>query len=249
MVGRELRGKTAIVTGASRGIGAAIARRLTAEGVRVVVNYLSNEVAALAVVREITDAGGEACAVRADVSDPGKVAPLFEEAERAFGFPDILINNAGMWENRTLPEIDLRHFETVFGVNVRGALLCMREFAQRGRAGGRIVNISSIATSEIMPGSSVYCASKAALEALTRIAAADLGPKGITVNAVAPGLIATEGLAPCLSEQMRRDIAGNTALGRIGTPEDVADVVAFLCSHDARWVTGQFVVVSGGLRM
>jgi 3-oxoacyl-[acyl-carrier protein] reductase len=245
----RLQGKAALVTGASRGIGAAIARRLAADGARVVVNYSSSAGAADEVVRRIRAAGGEATAVRADVSDPARIGPLFAEALRALGGLDVLVNNAGVFEMRPPQEIDVALYERLFNLNVRGVLLASVEAARHfGPEGGRIINLSSGAARGSFPGASVYSASKAAVEALTRGFAADLGPRQVTVNAVAPGTTDTEMLRAGLPEEAKQHMIANTALGRLGTPEDIAGVVAFLACDDARWITGQVIDANGGLR-
>ncbi len=246
----RLSGKVALVTGGSRGIGAAIARRLAADGAKVVVNYARSEGPADEVVRAIEGTGGEARAVRADLGDPAQVRPLFEATIAAFGRLDILVNNAGVFAMRPLTEVDLAHYSGMFDVNVRGPLLASAEAARRfPPEGGRIVNISSQVVRAAIAGGSVYSATKAALESMTRVHATELGPKGVTVNAVAPGTTDTEMLREGLPEEARKMMVGNTAMGRLGTPEDIADVVAFLASDDARWVTGQCIDVSGGLRI
>jgi 3-oxoacyl-[acyl-carrier protein] reductase len=246
----RLSGKVALVTGASRGIGAAIARRLAADGARVVVNYSQSARPAEEVARQIRQAGGEAVAARADLGDPAQVKPLFEAARQAFGRVDVLVNNAGVFETRPAEEADPDHFQRLFDLNVRAPLLATAEFARQvGPDGGRVINISSGLARAAMPGAAVYSATKAALEALTRGHAADLAPKKVTVNAVAPGTTDTEMLREGLSDEARQHMIRSTALGRLGTPEDIADVVAFLAGDDARWVTGQFIDANGGLRV
>ncbi len=246
----RLDGRVAIVTGAARGIGAAIAKRLAADGARVVVNYSTSAKPAEETVAAIAGAGGQAVAVQGDVSDPAAVTGLFDAAERRFGPVAILVNNAGVYETRPVEQADAAHFEKVFRANVLGTLLATAEFARRFRGGpGRVVNISSGAARSALPGGAVYSASKAAVEGLTRGHAVDLGAKGITVNAVAPGTTDTEMLRAGLPEGMKEQMIASTALGRLGTPEDIADVVAFVCSDDARWITGQFLDANGGLRI
>jgi 3-oxoacyl-[acyl-carrier protein] reductase len=246
----RLDGRVAIVTGAARGIGAAVAKRLAADGARVVVNYSTSAKPAGETVAAIAGAGGQAVAVQGDVSDPAAVTGLFDAAERRFGPVAILVNNAGVYETRPVEQADAAHFETVFRANVLGTLLATAEFARRFRGGpGRVVNISSGAARGALPGGAIYCASKAAVEGLTRGHAVDLGATGITVNAVAPGTTDTEMLRAGLPEELKERMIAGTALGRLGTPEDIADVVAFVCSDDARWITGQSLDANGGLRI
>ena len=238
----------AIVTGSSRGIGAAIARRLSADGAIVIVTYARQEEAALSVARDIEARGGEVETVRADMSDLDAVRALFAETLGNFGRLDILVNNAGVGEFLTLDKIDEAHYSRIFDINVRGPLIAMQEAARVMSSPGRIINISSGAAQAAPAGMSVYAASKAALEAMTRSIAGELGPKGITVNAISPGLTQTDMLEENVPEAARQYMVQNTALGRLGTPEDIADAVAFLASNDARWITGQVIGVSGGLR-
>jgi 3-oxoacyl-[acyl-carrier protein] reductase len=245
-----LDGNVAIVTGAARGIGAATARRLAADGASVVVNYSTSAKPAEETVSAITKAGGRAIAVQGDVSDPAAVTGLFDAAEKHFGPVEILVNNAGVYEPRPVEQADVAHFDKVFRTNVLGTLLATAEFARRvGKTGGRVVNISSGAARGALPGGAVYCASKAAMEGLTRGHAVDLGAKGVTVNAVAPGTTDTEMLRAGLPEGVKKQMIANTTLGRLGTPEDIADVVAYFCSDDARWITGQFLDTNGGLHI
>jgi 3-oxoacyl-[acyl-carrier protein] reductase len=250
MQAARLSGKTALVTGASRGIGAAIARRLAADGAKVVVNYSRSAGPAEEVVGQIRKAGGEATLVRADVSNPEQIKPLFDAARKAYGRVDILVNNAGIFDLRPVEQADVAHYTKLFDVNVRGPLLATAEFVrQAGPDGGRVINISSGVVRGIFPSASVYSATKAALEALTRVHAAELGPRKITVNAVAPGTTETEMLREGMAEEMKQYMIKNTALGRLGTPEDIAAVVAFLASDDGRWITGQSIDANGGLRL
>ena len=247
MSGGKLDGKVAIVTGASRGIGAAIARRLANDGAAMVLSYAREEEAALEVVAAIRAAGGRASAVRADLADLSQIAALFDRAVAEHGRLDILVNNAAVFSTRTLPEVDAAHYEAIFNVNVRGVLLATQEAARRmGDAGGRVINVSSIVARSPRPTGSVYSASKAAIEALTRCHAAELGRRGITVNAVAPGLVDTDMISPIVGLPAVQGRIKASALGRLGEPADVADAVAFLASDDARWVTGHVLEVSGG---
>lgn len=237
-----LKGKAAIVTGASRGIGRAIAERLAADGARVVVNYSKSAAAAEALAARI---GG--IAVRADVSQKQEVAEMFDRAEAAFGGLDIVVNNAGVALMKALADFSDEEFERVFAVNTRGAFYCCREAARRLRDGGRIVNLSTGATVGGTAGGSVYCASKASVEQFTRALARELAPRRITVNTVSPGFTETDMFAslPHLAELAPK----LTPLGRAGKPEEVAAVVAWLCSEDARWITGQNIQAGGGLTM
>ncbi|WP_438029571.1 SDR family NAD(P)-dependent oxidoreductase [Sorangium sp. So ce233] len=247
MGGGKLDGKVAIVTGASRGIGAAVARRLASDGAAVVLSYAREEKAAMEVVAAVRAAGGRASAFRADVADASQIAALFDRAIAEHGRLDILVNNAGVFSTRTLLEVDEAHYEAVFNVNVRGVLLATQEAARRmGDAGGRIINISSIVARSPRPTGSVYSASKAAIDALTRCHAAELGRRGITVNSVAPGLVDTDMISPIVQLPAVQGRIKASALGRLGEPADVADAVAFLASDDARWVTGHVLEVSGG---
>lgn len=245
----RLHGKGAVVTGASRGIGGAIARRLASDGASVIVNYCSNEEAALRVVHEIMGAGGTAYAVQADVSRTDEAHRLFEQAIGCLGRLDILVNNAGYAEFLPLDRITEAHVRRHVDTNFTGVVSAIQEAARRfGSEGGRIVNITSGAAQATPPGASIYSATKAAVEALTKTYAAELGPRGITVNAVAPGLTVTDMLNAVMPHEVQQSLISQTPLRRLGAPEDIADVVAFLASDDARWVTGQIVAASGGFR-
>jgi 3-oxoacyl-[acyl-carrier protein] reductase len=244
----KLDGKVALVTGAARGIGAAIAERLAADGAAVMVNYAASAQDAEAVVERIRAAGGKAAAVKADMGDPAQSKALVDAAVAAFGRLDILVNNAGTIAFAPLGAIDENQVRSQFSVNVDGPLFATQAAAEHFPAdGGRIVNVSSISATEALAGSGVYSATKAALEALTRVWAVELGPKGVTVNAVAPGPVDTAMFrsAP-FDEEGVKWILSRTPAGRLGMPSDVADVVAFLASPDARWVTGQVVETAGG---
>lgn len=243
-----LAGKVAVVTGASRGIGAAIAKRLAREGAIVLVNYHQNAAAAGRVVEEIEARGGEAEAIQGDLADLEQIQRLFREVQEGFGRLDILVNNAGTAEFRALEEVDAEHYRRQFDLNVRGVLFATREAAGRMGQGGRIVNISSGAAQSTPPTTTVYAATKAAIEAMTKCLANELGPRGITVNVVAPGLTETDLLQTVIPKEAQEAMAARTPLGRLGTPEDIAEVVAFLASDAARWVTGQVIAASGGLR-
>jgi 3-oxoacyl-[acyl-carrier protein] reductase len=231
-----LTGKVAIVTGSSRGIGRAIAERLGRDGAHVVVNYSGNAEKAQEVVQAIETAGSKAIAIKADLSNPEDVHHLFDETEKQFGSLNILVNNAGAFVMKPAIDITLEEFDKVISVNVRGTFLALQEAARRIQDGGRIVNLASNATVMSLSGQSVYAASKAAVEQFTRVLAKEL-------DAVAPGATETD-MVPDVAREV---VPKQTPLGRMGQPEDIADVVAFLVSEDARWITGQIVGVNGGM--
>jgi 3-oxoacyl-[acyl-carrier protein] reductase len=239
--------KVAIVTGASRGIGAAIAQRLAADGFCVIVNYSGNAAPAEALVRTIEADEGRALAFKADVADRQAVRAMFDAAERAFGGIDVLVNNAGIMTLSPLADTDDAAFDRQIAVNLKGSFNTMREAATRLRDGGRIVNFSSSVVGLLQPGYGVYAATKAAVEALTSILAKELRGRGICVNAVAPGPTATDlflnGKTPELIDRM----AKLAPLERLGQPEDIAAVVAFLASGDGAWVNGQTLRTNGGI--
>ena len=239
----------AIVTGASRGIGAAIAQRLAKEGHAVVVNYAGNAGEAARVVAAITAAGGQATAIQADVADASAVRRLFDETARLYGRVDVLVNNAGIMppELPPLADTDDKTFDALFSVNVRGSFNTMREAAARLRTGGRIVNFSSSVIGLALPGYAVYAATKAAIETMTSILAKELRGKGITVNAVAPGPTATALFLSGKSAEVIVRLAKAAPLERLGTPEDIANVVAFLAGPDGAWVNGQILRANGGI--
>jgi 3-oxoacyl-[acyl-carrier protein] reductase len=246
----KLSGKVALVTGASRGIGAAIAKRLAADGARVVVNYGKSRAAAEEVVAEIRKAGGEAVAVKADVGNPAEIPGLFAAAKQHFGGLDILVNNAAIMERRPIERVDAEHIDRHFQTNVRGYLLCIVEALKLLPRGGCIINLSSAITRMSYPGSVVYSSTKGAIDMITQVLGAELGPRGIRVNTVSPGSTRTDMNGPAsgkTAEEEQRE-AEVTALGRIGTPEDIADAAVFLATDDARWVTGTKLDVSGGIR-
>lgn len=249
---KRLENKVAVVTGASKGIGAAIARHLAAEGAAVVVNYAASKDGAERVVAEVKAGGGKATAVKADVARKADVERLFAETERSFGRVDILVNNAGVYEFAPLEAITETHFHRHFDTNVLGLLLASQEAAKRMRDGGSIVNISSLASTMTPEKAAVYAGTKAAVDAVTKVLAKELGPRGIRVNAVNPGLVETEGTHTAgltLAESdYRRRAEATTPLGRIGQPDDVASAVAFLASPDAAWITGETLHVTGGRR-
>jgi 3-oxoacyl-[acyl-carrier protein] reductase len=244
---KKLEGKVALVTGGSRGIGAAITLRLAADGAKVAVNYNNDKGAAEKIVAEATGLGAKAVAFKANVSSAEDTNRLIEEVTKALGKIDILVNNAGVYAVKPIEEVDAEHYTHLFDVNVKGVILTTVAALKKMSDGGRIISISSLAAKGTMPGSSVYSATKAALETLTRIWAQELGKRRITVNAVAPGTTATDMLEQGLPEELKQMITAKTALGRIGQPEDIADVVAFLASDDARWVTGHSISCDGGL--
>ena len=247
----KLAGKVAVVTGASKGIGADIARHLAAAGAAVVVNYASAKEGADRVVDEITKHGGQAIAVRANVAHRAEVEGLFAAAKKAFGKIDILVNNAGVYEFTPLEEVTEKQFHKHFDVNVLGLLLATQEAVKHfDSAGGNIINISSTVTSLTPPNTTVYTATKGAVDAITRTLAKELGPRNIRVNAINPGMVETEGVvAAGFSEgEFRNSVESQTPLGRIGQPHDIAPVAVFLASSDAAWITGETVRVAGGLR-
>jgi len=241
--------KVAIVTGASRGIGAAIARRLATDGMAVIVNYAGSAGEAAAVVAEIQAAGGTAIPVQADVADPASVRRLFEAAESAFGGVDVLVNNAGIMppDLPTLADTDDATFDRLMAVNVKGTFNTLREAAVRLRPGGRIVNFSTSVIGLALPGYAVYAGTKAAVEVLTNILAKELRGKQITVNALAPGPTATDLFLNGKSQEVIARYAKAAPLERLGTPEDIANAVALLVSPDGGWINGQTLRANGGL--
>lgn len=248
---RKLADKVAVVTGASKGIGAAIAEALGAEGAAVAVNYSSSREGAERVVAAIVGSGGRALAVQANVSNRQDINRLFSESQTAFGRLDILVNNAGVYDMVPLESITEEHFHKHFDLNVLGLLLASQEaLHQFGPAGGSIINISSVVSTSSMPGGSVYSATKAAVDAVTRSLAKELGGRHIRVNSVNPGMVETEGThsAGIIESDFRRQTEAATPLGRIGQPRDVAPLVVFLASSDASWITGESIHVTGGWR-
>ena len=239
--------RIAIVTGASRGIGAAIAERLGADGFTVIVNYAGSPAAAEAVTARIEAAGGRARSAQADIADPAAVAHLFDTAEAAFGGVDVLVNNAGIMKLSPLAEADDALIDSQIATNLKGTMNTLREAAKRLRKGGRIVNFSTSVIGARLPGYGPYAATKAAVEALTGILANEMRGRGITVNAVAPGPTATalflDGKSPELIERM----AKMNPLERLGTPEDIAAVVSFLVGPDGGWINGQVLRANGGM--
>ncbi len=248
---KKLESKVAIVTGASKGIGAEIALQLAAAGASVVVNYASSKAGADKVVAEIASKSGKAVAVQADLSKEADVRKLFAETTKAFGKLDILVNNAGIYQFAPLEEVTAELFHKQFNLNVLGLLFATQEAVKLfGPNGGNIINISSVVATARIPGASVYSATKAAVDAITRSLAAELGPKKIRVNSVNPGMVETEGVrAAGISESdFRKQIEATTPLGRIGQPGDIAPAVVFLASNDAAWLTGESHFISGGNR-
>jgi 3-oxoacyl-[acyl-carrier protein] reductase len=247
----KLTGKVAVVTGASKGIGAGIAKELAAQGASVVVNYASSKEGAEKVVAEITKAGGKAITVGGSVAKPSEIEKLFAETKNAYGKVDILVNNAGVYAFKPLEEITEEQIDWIFDTNVKGLLLATKAgVALFPAEGGSIINIGSVASEQTPPTSAVYSGSKGAVDAITRVFAKELGPKKIRVNAVNPGPVATDGFktAGLEGSDFEKGAVQSTPLGRIGQPDDVATVVAFLASDDARWVTGSLLQAAGGLR-
>src|SRR5947199_555530 len=247
---RKLEGKVAVVTGASKGIGASIAKHLAAEGAAVVVNYASSKAGADRVVAEITASGGRAIGVQANVAKRSEVDRLFAETKKAFGRLDVLVNNAGIYEFKPLEDVTAEHFHKMFDVNVLGLLLASQEAARHfGPAGGSIINISSVAATSAPPSTSVYSASKAAVDAVTRSLAKELGPRNIRVNAINPGMVETEGwhAAGIAGSDLHKQVEAQTPLGRIGQPQDIAPAAVFLASADSGWITGETLHISGGM--
>jgi 3-oxoacyl-[acyl-carrier protein] reductase len=248
---QKLAGQVALVTGASKGIGAAIARQLAADGAAVVVNYASSKAGADRVVDQIVTAGGKAVAVQADLSQPADIVRLVAETKQAFGKLDILVNNAGVYEFAALEAITPEHYRKQFDLNVLGLLLTTQEAVKLfGPEGGNIINISSVMATARIPASAVYSGTKAAVEAITRSLAAELGPRKIRVNSINPGMVETEGVhsAGIAESDFRKQVESQTPLGRIGQPDDIATAVAFFASPGASWITGETLYISGGNR-
>ncbi len=248
---KKLSGKVAVVTGASKGIGAAIARHLAAEGASVVVNYASSRTGADKVVGDITAAGGRAIAVQADVAKKADIDRLFAETRKAFGRLDVLVNNAGVYEFLPLEQVTEEHFHRQFNVNVLGLILTTQEAVKQfGPDGGSIINISSVASTSAPPGSSVYSATKGAVDTVTKSLAKELGARKIRVNAINPGMIETDGVhaAGFIGSDFHKQAEAQTPLGRIGQPPDIATVATFLASADSGWITGETLPVAGGYR-
>ena len=244
----KLEGKVAVVTGASKGIGAAIAKTLAAEGAAVVANYASSKAGAEAVVAAITEKGGRAIAVKGDVSKPAEAEAIIDTAINAYGRLDILVNNSGVYEAVPLDEISEQHFHRLFDINVLGLLLTTKAAARHLGEGASIINISSIVSRATPPGFAVYGATKGAVDAITGVLAKELGPRRIRVNVVSPGVVETEGTHSMgiIGSDFEKAVVADTPLGRVGQPRDIAAVVAFLASDDAGWITGERLFASGG---
>ena len=248
---KNLEGKVALVTGASKGIGAAIARELAGRGAAVAVNYAGSKAGADKVVADIKKAGGKAIAVQANVADPDTIGPLFATVARELGPISILVNNAGIYEFGPLEAVTPEHFHKQFNVNVLGLLLTTQEALKHfDPQGGSVINIGSVAAAGI-PAASVYSATKGALDSITVALAGELGSKKIRVNSLNPGMVETEGVhaAGFIGSDFQKKTEAETPLGRIGQPKDIADIAAFLASDDSYWVTGQLIKASGGARL
>jgi 3-oxoacyl-[acyl-carrier protein] reductase len=247
----KLNGKVAVVTGASKGIGAAIAKQLATEGAKVVVNYSSSKKDADKVVDEIAKDGGKAIAVQANLSKQADIERLFADAKKAFGRLDVLVNNAGIYEFSPLENVTEEHFHKHFNLNVLGLLLASQAAAKLfDSAGGSIINISSLASTLAFANAAVYSGTKGAVDAITRSLASELGPRRIRVNAIRPGMVETEGThsAGITESDMRKQVEAQTPLGRIGQPRDIAGAAVFLASADSSWITGETFVIAGGTR-
>jgi 3-oxoacyl-[acyl-carrier protein] reductase len=247
----KLKGKVAVVTGASKGIGAAIAKQLAAEGAAVVINYSSSKEGADRVVNEIKSAGGKAVAIQANLAKPADVERLFAETSKEFDKLDILVNNAGVYEFAPLENVTPEHFHKMFDLNVLGLILASQAAVKHfGPSGGSIVNISSVAATSAPATASVYSGTKAAVDAVTKSLAKELGPRKIRVNAINPGMVETEGVhaAGIADSDWRKTTEAQTPLGRIGQPQDIAPAAVFFASSDSAWITGETLTISGGLR-
>jgi 3-oxoacyl-[acyl-carrier protein] reductase len=248
---KKLAGKVAVVTGASKGIGASIAQALAEEGASVVVNYSSSKPDAERVVAEIGAHGGTAIAVQADVSKPAHIERLFADAKRSFGRVDILVNNAGTYEFSPLEGVTEEHYHKHFNLNVLGLLFTTKEAVKHmGPEGGSIINIGSVVSSALMPNSAVYSASKAAVDAITGVLAKELGPRKIRVNSISPGVIVTEGsrAGGFIGTDFQKTVEAQVPLGRVGQPDDIAPTAVYLASSDSKYMTGETLLLSGGLR-
>jgi len=247
----ELTGKVAIVTGASKGIGAGIAKALGKAGAAVVVNYASSKDGADRIAKEISQNGGKSIAVQGDVGKAGDVKRLFEETKKAFGSLDILVNNAGVYEFAPLESVTEEEFHREFNTNVLGLILATREAVKYfGAEGGSVINVGSVASTLTPPNSVVYTATKGAVDAVTRVLARELGPKKIRVNSINPGGVETEGThrTGVVGSDFQKQMVAQTPLGRFGQPEDIAPIAVFLASKASAWLTGEVLLASGGLR-
>ncbi|AYB34149.1 glucose 1-dehydrogenase [Chryseolinea soli] len=248
---KKLANKVAVVTGASKGIGAEIAKGLAAEGAAVVVNYASAQAGAEKVVADIVSQGGKALAVQGDVSKPGDVDRIFTEAQKAFGGVDVLVNNAGIYQFGLIEDLTVEEFNRQFNTNVLGLLLVTKGAVKSfGDKGGSIINISSTVTRITPPGSSIYTGTKGAVDSITQVLSKELGAKKIRVNAINPGIVETEGThsAGFIGSDFQKNAVTQTPLGRIGQPDDIAPIAVFLASDDSRWLTGETIIASGGMR-
>jgi 3-oxoacyl-[acyl-carrier protein] reductase len=247
----KLTNKVAVVTGASKGIGAGIAKALAADGASVVVNYASSKEGADKVVADIKAKGGKAVAVQGDVSKQADISKLFAETKKAFGRLDVLVNNAGVYEFSPLGEVTEAQFHKMFDLNVLGLILSSQEALKYfGPEGGSIINIGSVASSSNPPTASVYTATKGAVDSVTRTLSKELGPKKIRVNSINPGMVETEGVhtAGVIGSDFQKWAVSQTPLGRIGQPTDIAPVAVFLASDDSNWLTGELILAGGGSR-
>ena len=246
----KLKGKVAVVTGASKGIGAAIAKSLAAEGASVVVNYASSKSGADTVVSDITDAGGKAVAVHGNVSKPAEAQGIIDAAIKNFGHLDILVNNSGVYEFSPIESFTEEHYNKIFNVNVLGLLLTTQAAVKHLGEGASIINIGSVVSSLTPPNSAVYTATKGAVDAITGVLAKELGAKKIRVNSINPGMVETEGVhtAGIIGSDFEKGIVAQTPLGRVGQVDDIASVAVFLSSNDSKWITGELVRTGGGLR-
>ena len=248
---KKLEGKVAVVTGGSKGIGAEIAKHLAAEGASVIVNYASSKSGADAVVNDITKKGGKAVAVQGDVAKQADIEKLLAETKKAFGKLDILVNNAGVYEFSPIENITPEHFHKLYDINVLGLLSTSREATKYfGKDGGSIINISSLVSVMGVPSASAYSGTKGAVDSITRVLAKELGPRKIRVNSINPGMVITEGVKTAGFEgtDFQKDIESRTPLGRVGQPEDIAPAAVFFASQDSAWITGETLVIAGGLR-
>jgi 3-oxoacyl-[acyl-carrier protein] reductase len=247
----KLANKVAVVTGASKGIGAGIAKALAADGASVVVNYASSKEGADKVVAEIKAKGGKAIAVHGDFSKKEDIGKVFGEVKKTFGRLDTLVNNAGVYTFTPLEQVTAEEFYRIFNLNVLGLLLASKEALKYfGPEGGSIINIGSVVSSLTPPNSSIYTATKGAVDAITQVLAKELGPKNIRVNSINPGMVETEGVhaAGFIGSDFEKNTVAQTPLGRIGQPQDIATIATFLASDDSNWLTGELVKAGGGLR-